>query len=225
MIKAVIFDMFETLVSLFVGRTYFSENIAADIGVSTDRFRPAWHDNEIERTTGILTLEEGMGRAFEAVGVSRDRVPEIAAKRRDALSDTFSSIPPATVALLQELKKRGILVGLISNCFSDEAEFIKNSILYPYFDSAKLSYEQGIRKPDPAIYFRTAAELGVEPEECLYVGDGGSNELAVAKECGMKPVQALWFRPLMFEPHIPSPVYKEYPHADIQPEVLNYLDS
>ena len=26
MIKAVVFDMFETLVSLFEGRTYFSEN-------------------------------------------------------------------------------------------------------------------------------------------------------------------------------------------------------
>ena len=33
MIKAVIFDMFETLVCLFEGRTYFSENIAEDIGI------------------------------------------------------------------------------------------------------------------------------------------------------------------------------------------------
>ncbi len=225
MIKAVIFDMFETLVTLFIGRTYFSENIAQDIGVPLESFRAAWHSNEIERTTGVLTLEEGMARAFEAVGVSRDRVPQIAAKRREALGDTFGSVPPATVALLQELKKRGILVGLISNCFSDEAEMIKNSVVYPYFDAVKLSYEQGICKPDPAIYYRIAAELGVEPEECLYVGDGGSNELAVAKECGMKPVQALWFRPLMFEPHIPSPVFEEYPHAEIQPEVLNYLDA
>ena len=32
MIKAVIFDMFETLVTLFEGRTYFSENMAEDIG-------------------------------------------------------------------------------------------------------------------------------------------------------------------------------------------------
>ena len=32
MIKAVIFDMFETLVTLFEGRTYFGEHIAADVG-------------------------------------------------------------------------------------------------------------------------------------------------------------------------------------------------
>ena len=31
MIKAVVFDMFETLVTLFEGRTYFGENIAEDV--------------------------------------------------------------------------------------------------------------------------------------------------------------------------------------------------
>ena len=43
MIKAVIFDMFETLVTLFVGRTYFSENIAEDVGVELQAFRKEWH--------------------------------------------------------------------------------------------------------------------------------------------------------------------------------------
>ena len=33
MIKAVVFDMFETLVSLFEGRTYFSEHMAEDMGL------------------------------------------------------------------------------------------------------------------------------------------------------------------------------------------------
>ncbi|MBO4324269.1 MAG: HAD family hydrolase [Lachnospiraceae bacterium] len=223
MIKAVIFDMFETLVTMFAGRTYYSENIAADVGVPTEKFRTAWHMNEMDRSTGVLTMEEGVARTLSALGVSSDYVPMICQKRRDALGDTFAAIPPASIGLLQELKARGILVGLISNCFSDEAEMIKNSRIYQYFDAVKLSYEQGICKPDPAMYYRIAAELGVEPEECLYVGDGGSNELAVAKEIGMKPVQALWFRPLMFEPHIPSPVFDEYPHAEIQPDVLNYL--
>ena len=39
MIRAVIFDMFETLVTLFRGKTYFSEDIAADLGIDTDDFR------------------------------------------------------------------------------------------------------------------------------------------------------------------------------------------
>jgi len=39
MIKAVIFDMFETLVTLFAGRTYFSEDIAKDLGVPLPQSR------------------------------------------------------------------------------------------------------------------------------------------------------------------------------------------
>lgn len=226
MIKAVIFDMFETLVSLFNGRTYFSENIAEDLGVTTDEFRAAWHANETDRTIGLKTMEEGITATLQAIGkYSPETVQQIAGKRLAALGDTFSMIPSESIRLLNSLHERGVKTGLVSNCFSDEAELIKASPLYPLFDAVKLSYEQGIKKPDPQIYYRIMAELDVEPEECLYVGDGGSNELAVAKEIGMKPVQALWFRPLMFEPHVPSPVYDEYPHAEVQADVLNYLES
>ena len=226
MIKAVIFDMFETLVSLFNGRTYFSENIAEELGVTTDEFRAAWHANETDRTIGLKTMEEGITVTLQAIGkYSPETVQQIAGKRLAALGDTFSMIPSESIRLLNSLHERGVKTGLVSNCFSDEAELIKASPLYPLFDAVKLSYEQGIKKPDPQIYYRIMAELDVEPEECLYVGDGGSNELAVAKEIGMKPVQALWFRPLMFEPHVPSPVYDEYPHAEIQSDVLNYLES
>ena len=58
MIKAVIFDMFETLVTLFTGRTYFSENIAADVGIDIELFRKEWHTTEKDRTTGKYTLDE-----------------------------------------------------------------------------------------------------------------------------------------------------------------------
>ena len=43
-------------------------------------------------------------------------------------------------------------------------------------------------KPDPRIYLRACDELGVEPGECLYVGDGANDELAGAQRVGMRPV-------------------------------------
>lgn len=36
--------------------------------------------------------------------------------------------------MLSQLKSSGIRVGLISNCFSEEAEVIRESVLFPYFD-------------------------------------------------------------------------------------------
>ncbi len=224
MTKAVIFDMFETLVSLFRGRTYFSENIADDLGISVDLFRSPWHANEDARTLGKMTIEEGIGDALNMIGMySENMVHKIAGKRRESLMDTFSMIPEESDMLLRNLRDKGIKTGLISNCYSDEAEFIRNSRLYSLLDTVMLSYEQGIGKPDPTIYYRAAEKLGVKPEECLYVGDGGSNELFTAKEVGMKPIQALWFRPIMFEPHIPSPVYQEFLHAETQEDVLRLI--
>jgi len=41
--------------------------------------------------------------------------------------------------------------------------------------------------------FKTAVISNCFSEECLYVGDGGSDELKAAKEVGMNPVQATWY--------------------------------
>ena len=45
-----------------------------------------------------------------------------------------------------------------------------------------------MKKPDPLIYQLTTKRLGVEPETCLYVGDGSSRELTGAVQVGMHPV-------------------------------------
>ena len=85
--------------------------------------------------------------------------------------------------------------------------------------------EQGLSKPDPAIYQRMLDALKLSPEECLYVGDGGSRELYAARDIGMQTLQCTWFHELAFEPHIPCPLLDDFPHADRQEEVLNYLSS
>lgn len=92
--------------------------------------------------------------------------------------------------MLEELKEKGILIGLISNCYSEESEVIRKSVLFPYFDAAFLSCEQGVKKPDEEIFYRCMRNLAVKAEECLYVGDGGSQELEAAGRLGMKAVQA-----------------------------------
>ena len=225
MIKAVVFDMFETLVSLFDGRMYFSEHIAADLGVEHMTFRKAWHETEDTRTLGKITIEEGIDDALKALGVySESNAKMVADGRMAMLEDTFRLVSDESINLLKNLHKKGIYTGLISNCYSDEAKIIKESALYPLFDAVMLSYEQGMAKPDPAIYHKMAEELGVKPEECLYVGDGGCRELFTAREIGMHPVQALWYRHQMFEPHIPSPVFDEFPHARTRADIESFVD-
>ncbi|SCY79540.1 putative hydrolase of the HAD superfamily [Lachnospiraceae bacterium XBB2008] len=224
MIKAVIFDMFETLVTLFEGRTYFGEHIAADVGADPTLFRREWHATEEARSTGKYTIEEGLEIVLKKMGLySEENVRLAASKRKGSLDDTFSNIPDDTIALLEELKKRNIKIGLITNTFSDERDYIRRSLLFPYFDVALISYEQGIVKPDPEMFTRMTDALGLRADECLYVGDGGSRELYAAREAGMHPLQCTWFHDRGYEPHIPCPILDEFDHADHQSEVINFI--
>ena len=224
MVKAVIFDMFETLVTLFTGRTYFSEHIAADLNQPIEAFRKCWHETEKDRTLGKYSMEEGLALTLKNLGVySAANVELICSKRREALDDTFNAIPPESLWLLQTLRKKGLKTGLITNTFSDERDMILSSPLYPFFDAAMISYEQGLSKPDPEIYKRALQSLNVTPQECLYVGDGGSHELTGARSLGMQAIQCTWFRDRAYEPHIPCPLLADFPHVEKQSDVLKYI--
>ncbi|MBP5353547.1 MAG: HAD-IA family hydrolase [Lachnospiraceae bacterium] len=196
MIRAVIFDMFETLVTLDGSGHYGGLKMSDDAGVSKDDFMPLWHSSEDERTVGHLTTEQAVADILRELGVYTDELcGEIMRKRREAKERCFerNNIHPEVYDMLRELREKGIRLGLISNCFSEERDVIRSSEMVACFDAVMLSYEQGVSKPDREIFERCMKELGVTAEECLYVGDGGSSELKVAGELGMHPVQAAWY--------------------------------
>lgn len=194
MIKAVIFDMYETLVTLFESPLYFSTQMAADAGIPEDEFQKRWKPAEHDRTVGKLTLEQVVETILkENHCYSEERFERIVGKRKASKREAFKHLHPEIIPMLSELKKRGLSIGLISNCFSEEVEAIRESELFPYFDVPLLSYEQGVQKPDVEIFTRCMERLSVRAEESLYVGDGGSFELETAAGLGMKAVQAVWY--------------------------------
>lgn len=192
--KAVIFDMFETLVTLYSESPYFGRNIAEDLGVDADEFYPLWHAKDEDYSKGKLDFREVISWIGERIHYANpERIPEVVEKRYAFKLGSFERVEERIVSLLRELKNRGYKVGLISNCYLEEAEAIRASVLAPYFDSMMLSCEQGVMKPEREIFKRCLAELSVAPEDCLYVGDGGSMELETANSFGMKTLQAGWF--------------------------------
>ena len=192
--KAVIFDMFETLVTLYSVPRYFGRNIAADLGADIDEFYPLWHETEEARSKGKMNFEEALRWIGERTHYAHpERIAEAVEKRYAFKRDSLRLTEERIVSLLRELKERGYKIGLISNCFSEEAEAIGESVLAPFFDVMMLSCEQGVQKPEREIFERCLAGLNVAPEDCLYVGDGGSFELETAREFGMKPLQAGWY--------------------------------
>lgn len=194
MIKAVIFDMFETLITHYKAPLYFSAQMAEDAGVSVEQYRAAWYPTEEARSTGKFTLEEALEIALkECDCYSEELLQKMVAKRKAAKVECFHNLHEEIIPMLSQLKEKGILIGLISNCFSEEVEVIRKSEIFPYFDAVCMSYEEGVQKPDVEIFGRCTERLGVKAKECLYVGDGGSRELETARSLGMNAVQAVWY--------------------------------
>jgi HAD superfamily hydrolase (TIGR01509 family) len=104
---------------------------------------------------------------------------------------TRRSLVPVLGALpvLEELRARGLRLGLVSNCSSEVGELWERSPFAGRFDAVVLSADAGVCKPDSRIYRLVLARLGVEPGEALFVGDGESDELAGAERVGLKAVQ------------------------------------
>ncbi len=194
MIKAVIFDMYETLITHFESPLYFGTQMALDAGIEEEKFLRIWRSTEEDRTIGKIALEEVLEKILKDNGCfSEEKKNFIVAKRIRCSEEAFERLHIEIVPMLRALKEKGILVGLISNCFSEEATVIKKSRLFPFFDAVCLSFDEGVKKPNRAIFKSCIDKLGVLADECLYVGDGGSNELEAAESIGMKAVQAVWY--------------------------------
>lgn len=194
MIHAVIFDMFETLVTFFETPLYFGAQIAKDAGIPEEKFNALWRPTEHARSIGEMTLEETLEIILRENGCYSEKLlADIVAKRVASKQDCFRHIHPDIIPMLSNIKEKGITIGLISNCYSEEVEVIRSSDLFPYFDAIYLSYEQGVWKPDEEIFRRCMEGLSVKAEECLYIGDGGSYELETARRLGMTAVQAAWY--------------------------------
>lgn len=194
MIRAVIFDMFETLITLHSSPIYCGRQIAEDVGIPVEEFLSIWNATEYDRSINKLTFEDTMKMILSKYQCfSEKHIADIKQKRVDGRKTAFKQLHPEIIPMLSELKKKNILIGLISNTFSEEELVIRESIMFPYFDAIFLSSEQGVRKPDKIIYERCMKALSVKPEECFYIGDGGSYELEAAQELGMKTMQATWY--------------------------------
>lgn len=95
---------------------------------------------------------------------------------------------PEIPAVLEEIKKMDLKIGLISNV-SSRGQVPLNLEAYgirPYFDPVVLSSEYSRRKPDPAIFHYAARLANVPTSECAYVGDRVSRDIVGSRKAGYR---------------------------------------
>ena len=184
--RAVIFDLWQTLVPWPVeGAQRMYDGLAAHFGAEPDRFRDVWLRGRRERELG--PMEPHLRSLADELGFEGDIVAA-ATLRRDWTLEHLVPRPDA-VPTLEELRRRGHLLGMISACSQEVPDVWERTPFGGLFDSTVFSCSVGVSKPDPRIYDIAREELGVEAGDCLFVGDGANDELPGAERAGMTALQ------------------------------------
>jgi putative hydrolase of the HAD superfamily len=186
--RAVIFDLWQTLVPWDVEESKrFHRELAETVGVEPDRFWDAWLSAEHlpDRNTGPMA--DHFRALFGELGVEPD-LEQVLTMRRERAKRTLVPRPEA-LPTLEELRRRGHLLGMISVCTEEVPQVWDETPLGREFDAAVFSCEVGVSKPDRRIYEIACERLGVRASECLFIGDGANDELPGAERAGMTAVQ------------------------------------
>jgi putative hydrolase of the HAD superfamily len=226
-IRGVVFDLFHTL----TGRESERSDLpwTADVlGVPRARWDEALLQSSRRRLTGeerdpyriVSTLARALNPEIDDA-----RIRAAVTARVQRFRETLYRIPVENLDTLHELRGAGFRLGLISNADAMEVAAWADSPMSGLFDSEVFSCDAGCVKPEAAIYDRCLRELGLRGEECLFIGDGGSNELAGAKEAGMTAVFVSGVVAELWPDSVSRRLAQSDHHVRAVPDVLSLLES
>jgi putative hydrolase of the HAD superfamily len=161
------------------------DELATTWGADPETFYEVWDRRRRERETG--PIEPHLRSVAEELGLVGD-LQAVMKLRRDWTAESIVPRPDA-VPTLEELRRRGHKLGMISACSQDVPDLWDETPFGPLFDSTVFSCSVGVSKPDARIYEICAEELDVAASDCLFVGDGANDELPGAERAGMTSLQ------------------------------------
>jgi putative hydrolase of the HAD superfamily len=134
---------------------------------------------------------------LDSLGIERVGAKEIINKEFNKRIGKYR-IFPDTKKVLEEIKKMGYKIGLISNAGEKNAKsrrpIMEEDGILKYFDSIILSHELGYIKPHSVIFQHALDELGVQdPSKAIHIGDDPIADYKGAEDAGMIPI---FFSPL-----------------------------
>jgi len=209
-VRAVVFDLFDTLVDLPMDRLPRVEiggrsvpstagalhaALARSAPVSFERFAGAlrevdrgWRDTAAREGLELPTLER-FTRLLERLEISAPGLPELLTEIHMSMIAGLARTPPHHAGVLDRLRGRARL-GLCSN-FSHAPTaraILEGASLDARLDAVAISHEVGLRKPRREIFEAALAGLDASPAEAIHVGDNLDADVAGAAALGIRTV-------------------------------------
>ena len=224
-VQGVIFDLFHTLTGLeseWSDLPWTSDVLGIDRRLWTEylTMRSRWRLIGEERDP--YTIVERLAHEVDPT-IPEARIREATRVRIQRFRDSLHRIPERNIDALRRIRAAGFKLGLISNADTMEVAAWADSPIAGLFDAEIFSCEAGCAKPDPEIFRKCLDALELTPGVCLFVGDGGSNELAGAKEVGLSTVFVSEVVAELWPDRIPDRKSISDHHIVEVPEILDLL--
>ena len=190
--KAIIFDLYGTLVENFSSHAYdqVQEQMAKTLDIPYPKFRQVMLETINDKSSGgYHAVEDNILEICRrlSVKVNTTQIEQVVTLHYE-FSESTLVIEPKVLEALGTLKSDGLLLGLITNCRPPIPSAFSRSSLAQYIDVPVFSCEERVRKPVRRIYEIVCERLKVQPQKCIYVGDGSGEELTGAAAVGMLPI-------------------------------------
>jgi putative hydrolase of the HAD superfamily len=200
-IKAVFFDLYNTLVGFDPPREETEAKILKELGVevapeallrpitAADDFIYKEHaryplgKRSKEETVELYSEYHGIILKGAGIEPSWELITGILKKwlKADYKTVLFDDVVPT----LNQLKERGLLLGLISNVDRDITPIYQGLGLAKWLGVVVTSQEVGFNKPDPQIFRAALRKAKLRPVEALYIGDQPQIDVVGANGAGM----------------------------------------
>jgi putative hydrolase of the HAD superfamily len=117
-------------------------------------------------------------------------------KKIESMAEELSSVyefylykrrpPPGMVEVLKTLFQNRFVLSMVSNTMSRTLipERLQKFGVDRYFGTVVLSMETGMRKPNAAIFERALRQAGLQPAQCLFIGDTVSRDIEGSRRAG-----------------------------------------
>lgn len=194
MIRAVIFDLDNTLVDFFrMKREAVMAAVAAmvDAGLGLSPEDACQAINRIYESEGIEYQEVFDRFLVERYGEINHKILAAGVVAYRRAREAALVLYPHVTSTLTTLAKRGIKLAMLTDAPAKQAWLRLCYLnLHQLFDAVIATEEMGAPKPSPRPFQKVLETLGVAPQETLMVGDWPERDMVGAKGVGIRTVFA-----------------------------------